>query len=124
MDKIDEMIYRNEKLRIFGDGSTSRNYTYVDDIIAGIMKAVDYKNSKFETFNLGNGNPIKLTDIISLFELKTGQKVNIEFVDSIKGESDITWANNDKAKRLMSFEPNINISEGIKNYLDWYKKQL
>ncbi|MDD3687902.1 MAG: GDP-mannose 4,6-dehydratase [Bacteroidales bacterium] len=124
MNKIAGSIYRNEKLRIFGDGSTSRDYTYVDDIIAGIMKAVDYKNSKFETFNLGNGNPIKLTDIISLFENETKQKVNIEFVDSIKGESDITWANNAKAKRLMSFEPNINISEGIKNYLDWYKKQL
>jgi UDP-glucuronate 4-epimerase len=124
MNKIAGSIYRNEKLRIFGDGSTSRDYTYVDDIIAGIMKAVDYKNSKFETFNLGNGNPIKLTDIISLFENETKQKVNIEFVDSIKGESDITWANNDKAKRLMCFDPNINISEGIKNYLDWYKKQL
>jgi UDP-glucuronate 4-epimerase len=124
MNKIAGSIYRNEKLRIFGDGSTSRDYTYVDDIISGIMKAVDYKNSKFETFNLGNGNPIKLTDIISLFENETKQKVNIEFVDSIKGESDITWANNDKAKRLIDFEPKTNISQGIKNYLDWYKNQL
>lgn len=124
MNKIAGSIYRNERLRIFGDGSTSRDYTYVDDIISGIKKAVDYKNSKFETFNLGNGNPIKLTDIISLFEQETGQKVNIEFVDSIKGESDITWANNDKAKRLMDFEPKTNISQGIKNYLDWYKLRL
>ncbi len=78
----------------------------------------------FLRINLGNGNPIKLTAIISLFENETKQKVNIEFVDSIKGESDITWADNSKAKRLMSFEPNTNISKGIKNYLDWYKKQL
>ncbi len=124
MNKIAGSIYRNEKLRIFGDGSTSRDYTYVDDIIAGIIKAVDYKNSKFETFNLGNGNPIKLIDIITLFEQEISQKINIEFVDSIKGESDITWADNSKAKRLLYFKPKTNIGQGIKNYLNWYKKQL
>lgn len=124
MNKIAGSIYKNENLKIFGDGSTSRDYTYVDDIIAGIMKAVDYKESKFETFNLGNGNPIKLTDIISLFEQETGKKVNIEFVDSIKGESDITWADNSKAKKMMGFEPQTDIRKGIQNYLKWYKSKL
>jgi UDP-glucuronate 4-epimerase len=124
MNKIAGSIYENEKLRIFGDGSTSRDYTYVDDIISGIMKAVDYKVSKFETFNLGNGNPIKLTDIITMFETETDKKVNIEFVESITGESDITWADNSKAKRLMDFEPKTDIRQGIKNYLDWYKSRL
>jgi UDP-glucuronate 4-epimerase len=124
MNKIAGSIYRNEKLKIFGDGSTSRDYTYVDDIIAGIMKAVDYKESKFETFNLGNGNPIKLTEIISLFERETGKKVNIEFVDSIKGESDITWADNSKARKIMGFETQTDIRKGIQNYLEWYKTKL
>jgi UDP-glucuronate 4-epimerase len=88
------------------------------------MKAVDYKVSKFETFNLGNGNPIKLTDIITMFETETDKKVNIEFVESITGESDITWADNSKAKRLMDFEPKTDIRQGIKNYLKWYKNDI
>jgi len=124
MNKIAGSIYKNEKLKIFGDGSTSRDYTYVDDIISGIIKAINYKESKFETFNLGNGNPIKLTDIISLFEQETGKKVNIEFVDSIKGESDITWADNSKAKKMIGFEPQTDIRKGINNYLEWYKSKL
>lgn len=124
MNKIAASIYKNEKLKIFGDGSTSRDYTYVDDIISGIMKAIDYKESKFETFNLGNGNPIKLTEILSIFEEETKGKINIEFVDSIKGESDITWADNNKAKTILGFESKTNIRNGIKNYLEWYKKKL
>jgi len=124
MNKIAGSIYKNEELKIFGDGGTSRDYTYVDDIIAGIMKAVDYKGSKFEIFNLGNGNPIKLTDIIAIFEQQTNQKVNIEFVDSIKGESDITWAYNDKAKQLLGFTPVVDISNGVKKFLEWYKEGL
>lgn len=124
MNKIADSIYKNQKLKIFGDGSTSRDYTYVDDIIAGIMKAVDYKESKFEIFNLGNGNPIKLIDIITLFEQETDKKVNIEFVDSIKGESDTTWADNSKAKKMMQFEPQTNIYKGIQNFIKWYKNNL
>ncbi|HNQ68458.1 MAG TPA: GDP-mannose 4,6-dehydratase [Bacteroidales bacterium] len=124
MNKIAGSIFKNEKLKIFGDGSTSRDYTYVDDIIGGIMKAVDYKESKFEIFNIGNGNPIKLTDIITYIEQETGKKVNIEFVDSIKGESEITWADNDKAKKILGFDPKTDIRQGIKNYLEWYKNGL
>lgn len=124
MNKIAASIYKNEKIKIFGDGSTSRDYTYVDDIIAGIMKALDYKDSKFETFNLGNGNPIKLTEILSIFEEETKGKINIEFVDSIKGESDITWADNNKAKTILGLNPKTDIRNGIKNYLEWYKNKL
>jgi UDP-glucuronate 4-epimerase len=124
MNKIAGSIFKNEKLKIFGDGMTSRDYTYVDDIIGGIMKAVYYKESKFEIFNLGNGNPIKLTDIITYIEQETGKKVNIEFVDSIKGESEITWADNDKAKRILGFDPKTDIRQGIKNYLEWYKNEI
>jgi UDP-glucuronate 4-epimerase len=122
MNKIADSIFRGDKLKIFGDGSTSRDYTYVNDIISGIMKAVEYTDNSFDAFNLGNGNPIKLSDILLMFEKQTGKKINIEFVDSIKGESDITWADNIKAKEMMNFKPKTDIKEGIKNFLDWYVK--
>lgn len=120
MNKIVDSIYQKSEFKIYGNGKASRDYTYVDDIIAGIMQAVDYKNSKFEIFNLGNGNPIKLTEIISMFEEKIGERVNISYVNSIKGESDITCADNSKAKAKLGFEPTIDIKRGIESFINWY----
>lgn len=124
MNKIANSIYKNEKLRIFGDGSTARDYTYVDDIVLGIDKALNYKNTKFEVFNLGNGKPVKLSEIIQIFEKETKQNVNTEFVDSIKGESDITWADNSRAKKFLGFTPIVDISNGVNKFLKWYKEEL
>lgn len=121
MNKIANSIYRNEKLRIFGDGSTARDYTYVDDIILGIDKALNYKNTKFEVFNLGNGKPIKLSEIIQIFEKETNKKLKINNIEPINGESEITWANNKKASELLGFKCQTDIEHGIKNYLTWYK---
>lgn len=121
MNKIANSIYRNEKLRIFGDGSTARDYTYVDDIISGIEKALNYKNTKFEVFNLGNGKPIKLSEIIQIFEKETNKKLKINNIEPINGESEITWANNKKASELLGFKCQTDIEHGIKNYLTWYK---
>lgn len=121
MNKIANSIFKNEKLRIFGDGSTARDYTYVDDIILGIEKALNYKNTKFEVFNLGNGKPIKLSEIIKLFEKETNKKLQINNLEPINGESEITWANNKKASEILNFKCKTNIEQGIKNYLTWYK---
>lgn len=122
MNKIAKSIFHGEKLKVFGDGSASRDYTFVDDIISGVYKAVDYKKTKFEIFNLGNGNPIKLIDIITKLEDKTGIKTNIDFVESIKEESDITWADNNKAKDKLDFSPQTNIDNGVDKYLNWFIK--
>ncbi len=120
MNKIAKNIYQREELKIYGDGSTSRDYTYVDDIIQGIIKSLEYKNTSFEIFNLGNGNPIQLNDIIQLFVLKSGKNVSIDYVNSIKGESDITWADNSKAKNILGFKPKTTIEKGIDNFITWY----
>ncbi|MEJ5268094.1 MAG: NAD-dependent epimerase/dehydratase family protein [Bacteroidales bacterium] len=124
MNKIARSIFKGEKLKIFGDGSSARDYTYVDDIISGIISALEYKKSKFEIFNLGNGNPIKLSEIIKLFENYTNSRANIEYVDSIKGESEITWADNSKAKEVLGFNPKINIENGVKLFIEWYKNNI
>lgn len=121
MNKIANSIYKNEKLRIFGDGSTARDYTYVDDIVLGIDKALNYKNTKFEVFNLGNGKPVKLSEIIQIFEKETNKKLKINNIEPINGESEITWANNKKASELLGFKCQTDIEHGIKNYLTWYK---
>jgi UDP-glucuronate 4-epimerase len=124
MNKIAESLYLKHPLKIFGDGSAARDYTYVDDIIQGIIKAVNYIDTNFEIFNLGNGNPITLSDIINIFELQSKTKTNIEYIDSIKGESDITWADNSKAKEILGFTPKIDIYSGVKKFLEWYHERL
>ncbi|MCK9499226.1 MAG: GDP-mannose 4,6-dehydratase [Bacteroidales bacterium] len=121
MNKIANGLFKNENLKVFGNGNTARDYTYVDDIIFGIEKALDYKNTNFEVFNLGSGNPIKLYEIINIFEKETGKKLKIENIAPINGESEITWANNKKASELLNFQATINIEQGIKKYLTWYK---
>ncbi len=121
MNKIAKSIFENESLKIFGSGNTARDYTYIDDIIAGIEMALNYKNSNFDIFNLGSANPIKLSQIINLFEIETGQKLKIENIEPINGESEITWADNKKASKLLNFVPKTNIENGIKNFLAWYK---
>ncbi len=123
MNKIAKSIFNNEKLTIFGDGSAARDYTYIDDIIQGIIKSLEYKNNGFEIFNIGNGKPISLNNIINLFEQESGKKINKHYTNSIKGESDITWANNIKSKNKLKFKPETQIQEGIKNFLEWYKNQ-
>jgi UDP-glucuronate 4-epimerase len=120
MNKITGCILMNKPLKIFGNGSSLRDYTYVDDIINGIVKALDYKNKKFDIINLGSASPISLLEVIKVFENLMDGKIQLEFADAIKGESYNTWADNSKAKQLLNFVPETDITTGIKKYLDWY----
>lgn len=120
MHKIVQSMLLNEPLKIFGTGDSLRDFTHVDDIIAGFIKSLNYYDEKFNVFNLGNGIPISIKEIISIFEDITGEKIQLEFSEMIQGESDITWADNNKAKILLNFNPEISIYNGIKNFLSWY----
>lgn len=120
MNKIVQSIITDQPIKIFGDGNAARDYTYIDDVISGIANALNYRDKKFDIFNIGYGTPVKLIDIIKKFEDVSGKKINIEYSDVFKGESEITWADNSKAKLLLNFNPKTNIEEGIKNYYDWF----
>jgi UDP-glucuronate 4-epimerase len=122
MNKIADNILLNKPIKIFGNGSASRDYTYIDDIASGIINSLNYKGEKFDIINLGCRKPISLLEIISIFENLTGEKVKMEFSNFIEGESDITWADNSKAKQLLNFKPKIDIYEGIGFFLKWYCK--
>lgn len=124
MNKIARSIYYGEKMKLFGDGSAARDYTFVDDIIQGIVSASEYDSKGFEVFNLGSGKPVKLSEIINHFQEIKGKNIDLEQIDSIQGESDITWAENYKAKRILGFKPDTNIKEGILRYLNWYESNL
>lgn len=120
MNKIAHSILFNEPLEIYGNGNASRDFTYIDDIIDGIIRSIDYREKKYDIINLGSGQPYSLLNIIQLFEELTGAKVKMEFANIIKGESDITWADNSKARNMLGFNPATDIKTGIQKYLEWF----
>jgi UDP-glucuronate 4-epimerase len=108
---------------LYQDLKTSgRDYCY----IGHMFEAIDYvikKPFKFEIFNLGNSSPIKLGDFLKSIEMVTGKKINYKIMPHRKGEMDMTYANIDKAKKMLGYNPTTSITNSIKIFYDWYLKQ-
>ncbi|MBT4352415.1 SDR family NAD(P)-dependent oxidoreductase [archaeon] len=113
-------IMEGTAISMFGDGETMRDYTYISDIVNGIVSCIDV-NFKYEIINLGNSNPIKLKNLVSTIEKITGKKAKIEQKPIPKGDVPLTYADLTKAKRLLNYEPKVSIEEGIKNFYEWFK---
>lgn len=105
----------------YGDGSTSRDYTYITDIVSGVVAAIDTPLG-YEIINLGNGRPFMLKDFISLVETCVGKKAVIEILPNQPGDVDHTCANVSKAQRLLGYNPQVTFEQGIANTFDWYRK--
>ena len=125
INKFTRLMLNNEEIPMFGDGTTSRDYTYIDDIVDGITKSIKYvenNNNVYEILNLGNSNPVSLKEMINTI----GQALNIE--PKIKqlpmqpGDVDRTYADITKAKKLIGYEPKTTFEEGIKKFVEWYRK--
>ena len=108
---------------VFGDGTTARDYTYIDDIIDGIYKSVLYDKTKFEVFNLGNSNTITLSELIEIIEKTVGKKAIIDRQPMQLGDVEITYADIEKAKKLLKYKPRTNIMEGISSFFMWFSKK-
>lgn len=119
--KFTKKIFNGEKIQMFGDGTTKRDYTYIDDIIQGIKLAIDNLNG-FEVFNLGESRTIMLKDLINLIENEIGEKAKIEKLPLQLGDVEQTYANISKARELLKYDPKFEIEEGIKNFVEWIKK--
>ncbi len=107
-------------IELFGDGSQSRDFTYVDDIAKGTIKAA-FKDVGYEIINLGGGkNPISLNEIISKIEKYLGKKAKIDYKPFHKADLKETWADITKAEKILGWKPEIDIDEGLKRTIDWY----
>ncbi len=107
-------------IELFGDGSQSRDFTYVDDIAKGTIKAA-FKDVGYEIINLGGGkNPISLNEVISKIEKYLGKKAKIDYKPFHKADLKETWADITKAERILGWKPEIDIDEGLKRTIDWY----
>lgn len=120
--KFTELILEEKELPMFGDGSSQRDYTYIDDIINGIIACLD-KKFGYEIINLGNSHPIFLKDFIKIIEEATGKKAKIKQLPTQSGDMTITYADISKAKKLLGYDPKIRPEEGMKRFIKWYKKK-
>lgn len=119
--KFTHRIARGEAIPMFGDGTTSRDYTYIDDIIDGVVKAVDTPLD-FEIFNLGESRTTNLRDLIDLIAKHVGRPAQIDQQPLQPGDVTITYANIDKAKRLLGYDPHYDMDEGVKRFVAWYRE--
>ena len=112
-------ILNNEEIVLYGDGESSRDYTYIDDITDGIISAINYDKSRYEVFNLGNSSPVKLIDLVRSIESIVGKKAKLRFDNWKNGDVPLTFANIDKAKKLLNYNPGITLDEGLKRMYRW-----
>jgi UDP-glucuronate 4-epimerase len=113
-------IMKGEPIEVFGDGSQSRDFTYVDDIAEGTIRAL--KPLGYEIINLGGNHPYKLIEVIRLIEKYLGKEAKILYKDFHKADLKATWADITKAQKLLDWEPKVSIEEGIKRTVNWFKK--
>jgi len=116
-------IFEGRELKMFGDGSTRRDYTYVDDIASGVVAALDADLS-FEIINLGNSKTVPLKDFIAIVEEAVGKPARIQPAEPQPGDVPLTSADVSKARRLLGYDPRTDIVEGIGRFVDWYRREV
>ncbi len=124
--KFTALMEAGKPVPIFGDGSTGRDYTHVDDIVAGVLAGLDYEipsanGAPFEVFNLGNSRPVRLEELVELLECVTGRKALRDQKPLQPGDVPITWADISKAGRLLGYRPATRLEEGLTRFLAWYR---
>jgi UDP-glucuronate 4-epimerase len=118
--KFTRSINEGKVIEMFGNGKSRRDYTYISDIVNGIMAAVD-KKLGYEIINLGNSNVVELRYLIQLIEENLGKSAIIKKRPDQPGDVPVTFADISKAQRLLGYEPEVRIEEGIENFVHWYK---
>lgn len=122
--KFTALIESGKPIPVFGDGSMGRDYTYVDDIVSGVLASLEYMPDAklpFEVFNLGNSHPVRLAQLIAQLEVATGKEALQERWPDQPGDVPITWANIDKAKRLLKYAPRTSLEQGLRMFVAWYR---
>jgi UDP-glucuronate 4-epimerase len=118
--KFVKAILKGEPITMYGDGSTSRDYTFVDDVVQGIIAAMQYDKTGFEIINLGNNYSVSLKELIASIEEVMGKKAIIEQLPEQPGDVSKTFADINKAKQLLGYNPQTKLKEGLKKFYDWF----
>lgn len=113
-------ILSSEEVKVFNQGKMKRDFTYIDDIVAGVVKALD-RVAGYEIINLGNNQPITLEEFIGVIENELGKTAKKKYDDRQPGDVIETYADITKAKRVLDWQPSTSIKAGLKKFIGWYK---
>lgn len=122
--KFSKLIREEKPIPVFGDGSTRRDYTFVDDIVQGVRAAIDYDKTNYEIFNLGESQTIELSELIELLEKSLGKKAIIERKEMQPGDVPITFADISKSREVLNYNPQTKIEDGIPKFVEWFLNQV
>ncbi len=114
-------LIEGKPIDVFGDGSQERDFTFVEDIALGTVKALD-RDVGFEVINLGSNRPFKLSHVIELLEKLTGKKATINYRPFHRADMKATWADIEKAKRILGWEPRVGLEEGLEKTVSWFRE--
>jgi len=115
-------ILEGRAIRQFGDGSTRRDYTYIDDILQGLVAALAYEGPLFDIFNLGESETTSLSELIATIQKALQRKAHIEIHPEQAGDVPLTYADISKARTLLGYDPHTKISEGIPRFVEWFRQ--
>jgi UDP-glucuronate 4-epimerase len=114
-------IYAGQPIDQFGDGTTRRDYTYIDDVIQGTMAALEYEGPRFDIFNLGESETIPLKDLIIAIENALEKKAKINRLPEQPGDMPLTCADISKARKLLGYNPTTRFSDGLPRFIEWFR---
>jgi len=120
--KFARLISEGKPVPVFGDGTTRRDYTFIEDIIAGVRAAIDYSKTDYEVINLGESRTVELRELISLLEKELGKTAQIDRQPLQPGDVPQTFADIAKARRLLGYNPQTQIEEGIQTFVRWFRE--
>ncbi|CDE08304.1 nAD-dependent epimerase/dehydratase [Bacillus sp. CAG:988] len=125
INKFTRLMLEGKEIPMYGDGSTSRDYTYIDDIVDGIMRACDYVMTNkhvYEIINIGSSHPVSLKEMIDTIGETLNVVPKIQELPMQPGDVDRTYADISKAKQLLGYEPHTTFKDGIKKFIKWYRR--
>jgi UDP-glucuronate 4-epimerase len=116
-------ILAGQAIDQFGDGTTRRDYTYIDDIIQGVVAALNYDGASWDIFNLGKSETVPLKDLIEAIETVVGKKAKINRLREQPGDVPLTCADISKARRLLGYNPTTKLRDGLPKFVEWFRAQ-
>jgi UDP-glucuronate 4-epimerase len=115
-------MLEGQPIPVYGDGSTRRDYTFIDDIVSGVLAAIEYTGSAYDVINLGDNQTVTLAEMIEGLEHALGVRAVIERLPEQPGDVPQTWANIERASRLLGYRPTTNYVDGVKKFAAWLRR--
>ncbi len=120
--KFTQLALAGQPIPLYGEGGTRRDYTFVTDIVQGISKLLDNQIWRYEVFNLGCGNPVSLLEMVEAVGQAIGGPLKINFLDKQPGDVEQTHADIRKAQAFFGYQPSVQLKEGVRQFVEWYRK--